>query len=468
MAIAQQKTSSPVKPVAQKTTANAHAGDSANLADLAALARAAPAARQLMSIVQMSQSATTIQRVISDAAWSQLEQGTSKTVYATVELTNPAPPNAKSKKKIRYIAATDARAARLQVMDGDTWKNLPGGSIATLKAHGEWDGSFVNVAQHDYMTTDDTELSKDHINNDKTKPATNITGAETGTLEMDVQSNKDNDRLNFVHRSLSLYERGGKNKQGREHLTLENEHVLAMLAQQRDKSSSGYDRTYDWGPETRKATDKVYTKPDVNKSLLEGFGTREIDNLNFYLTKDHGGAEADMETAKPAGATLPKYDAGKHASPERPAEDDRLSLHAYMTFVARALKSTRDKSAAEIVPAAYGVKYEKLLENMEAQMGIDPRNAFLDSSDVGHRKKFIQAVIVMQAKGLVKNLEGAASWQQQYAKYHLNPPILRKKGEQDSWTDVLSGAPGYNELDAEYAGTFYNPIRDAVLAYTGT
>ncbi|MFK7882223.1 hypothetical protein [Roseobacter sp.] len=363
---------------------------------------------------------------------------------------------------------TDTKPARMQIKTDGGWQSLTAAKIPTVKARTIWDGSFVNEIEHDMLGEHDAEAGQDHINNDKTKPVTNIAATDTGTLEMDVQSNKANDRLNFVHRSLSLYERDGQNKQGREHLTLENEHMLAMLSQQRDKSSSGYDRTYAWDDGVRKATDREYDKRQVNDQLRDGFEMREIDNLNFYLTEGHGGAEADMETAKPVGATLPAFDESKHHSPAKPAAEDQLTLHDYLTFLARALKSTKDKSDAETVPAAYGVKYENLLANMGGQMGINPREAFLDSSDVGHRKKFIQAVVVMRATGLVKSLEGEDAWKEPYAKYHMNPPILRQQGADHEWEDVLSGTAPYNLLDSDYANKFYRPIRNAVLAYTGT
>lgn len=453
--------------VARVTPGATHTSDT-NVAELAELSQNAPAALQLNRIVQMARSSAPIQRVLSDPQWGTLQQATSKTVHAKVTVTTPAT-GATTPAKLRYMPATDTKPARMQINTGTNWGTLGDDKIPTVKARTTWDGSFVNTTVHDRLGEYDAEAGQDHINNDTTAPVTNIAASDTGTLEMDIQSNKANDRLNFVHRSLSLYKRGGQNKQGREHLTLENEHMLAMLAQQRDKSSSGYDRSYAWGDEDRTATSKEYDKREVNDSLRDSFATREIDNLNFYLPTGGGGAEADMETAKPAGATLPAFDEATHHSPARPAAEDQLTLHNYLTFLARALKSTKDKSADEIVPAAYGVKYENLLANMEAQMGINPQQVFLDSSDVGHRKKFIQAVVVMQAKGLVKSLDGDGAWKGEYAKYHLNPPVLRQKGEGEdaAWVDVVSGSSPYNALDATYANAFYRPIRDAVLAYTG-
>lgn len=449
---------------AAASTATAPSREGApELARLAALAKQAPATLQLARLNRLANGGAPIQRVISDAEWGQLERGTSKKVQAKITLTNPANANT-STKTIRYMPASPTavppKPARMQMQtDTGKWATLQERHIVSMKANGVWDGSFTNVEAGD--DTPEAEV----INNDLTAPATNITGAESGTLEMDVQSNKGNDRLAMVHRSLSLYERGGQNKQGREHLTLENEHMLAMLAQQRDKTSVYHAQEMENRALT--ATPKVYDKADVNRELGGQFGVREIDNLNFYLTQGHGGAEAAMQTPKPVSASLPDYDAGKHDSPARPPDDERLSLHDYLTFLSRALTSTTGKFADETTPSVYGVKYEKLLQNMQAQMGIDPQQAFLDSSDVGHRKKFIQAVIVMRAKGLVKALQNEATWSEEYQKYHERPPVLRKKNESDVWVEIPSGGIGYNELDSDYANTFYRPIRNAVLAYTG-
>ncbi len=447
-------------PAAASQTTKSDRAPPPELTRLAALSKTAPATLQLARLARNAGGGPPIQRVIADPDWEEIKSGTSENVHVEVDFAKQPPPAKPVKVLIRYIpgaAANDPPQA--QYRTGKRWIDLPDPNLLALKANSDWDKTFRNV-----IGGDDTPHAE-IINNDLTAPVTNITGAEAGTLEMDVQSNKANDRLAMVHRSLSVYTREGKNKQGREHLTLENEHMLAMLAQQRDKTSVYYAQKREG--KGLSATPMVYDKADVNNQLGGQFGVREIDNLNFYLTAGHGGAEAAMQTPKPASANLPKYDAKKHVSPALPPADEQLSLHDYLTFLSRALKSTTNKSEDEITPSVYGVKYEKLLQNMQAQMGIDPQQAFLDSSDVGHRKKFIQAVIVMRATGLVKALQNEATWSEQYQKYHERPPVLRKKTEHDTWVEIGNGEGGYNELDSEYADAFYKPIRDAVLAYTG-
>ena len=360
--------------------------------------------------------------------------------------------------KIEPNLATDV-AAKLtggtatmvkRIPDGGLRKKVDGawvvlGDLGAFLAAHTWDSKLIHA------TAGDGGPNLNTLDFSTPGALTGNIPAGVGEVKMNVEE-VAGDRHSFIHHSYSTYKTpgagGGVRREAGHHLTVENAHLLAMLALQGDKTLGYTDKT-------------TKTKPEVNTELA-GHGVTEVDNLNFFPRANAQASRAlGLSTAVLPSVRLPQIAADEGAEPV----DEQLSMAAYLSFIQTSLASLPD------VPAVYGAKILHSAQVMQTRTGLDPAALFLKVGK-GDQRQLVRVVLTMAHKGLAEGLVLTPEILAIFKRYITNTPALpidTPITEDTEWVAkgalAADGVTNYNALETRYVEANYAAIVAAMNAY---
>ncbi|OCX53743.1 hypothetical protein BEL04_05495 [Mucilaginibacter sp. PPCGB 2223] len=392
-----------------------------------------PAVPVLKQIVQPVSRVAPVQRAITRGTWDTLiEPNLTDSVGA--RLTGGT---------ASLVIRNSAGAIKQRI--GTVFSNIADLTVF-LAAH-DWNSKLVHV------TGTAEDVNRNEI--DFSVPGalnSNIPGGG-GAVPLNVEE-VAGDRHSFIHHSYSMYSTpgaGGGARERREaghHLTVENAHLLGMLALQGDGTLGHTDKT-------------TLTKPDVN-TQLGARGVTEVDNLNFFPRATAQAPRAlGLSTATLPTARLPEEAADQGAE----AVDEQLSLAEYLAFIQRSLASLDN------VPAVYGAKILHSARVMQTRTGLDPAALFLKVGK-GDQRQMVRVVLTMAHKGLAEGLVLPAEMLALFERYITNTPALpfaTPVAPDTEWVAkgalAADGTTTYNALETRYVDANYAAIVTAMKAY---